>query len=319
MKATMHRLQRGLAPLIGVTIVLALVPVIGVPRLWLLYFFLFFVYLALANMWNLLAGYSGLISLCPAAFIGLAGYTMAILTWFGWPYYIGIILGSMVAALFAVIISVPAFRMKGIYFAIGTLVVPEILRYLFTIWAPVGKPVYGGGAGYIVKGVSAVSQAQVYWLALGVGLISVLVMRYVLRSKLGSGLAAIRDNDITAASAGVNVFNAKLYSFVISAFVTGLAGAIFYTFQGYIEPVSAFSVRWLIIIMLSTVIGGEGTEAGPIVGAIIVVFLYFLLARYAEISLIIQGIILIAIMLLAPQGIMGFIQKTRLYRSLVQT
>jgi branched-chain amino acid transport system permease protein len=315
----MPRLQRGLAPLIGVTIVLALVPVMGVPRLWLLYFFLFFVYLALANMWNLLAGYSGLISLCPAAFIGLAGYTMAILTWFGWPYYIGIILGSMVAALFAVIISVPVFRMKGIYFAIGTLVVPEILRYLFTIWAPVGKPVYGGGAGYIVKGVSAVSQAQVYWLALGVGVASVLVMRYVLRSKLGSGLAAIRDNDITAASAGVNVFNAKLYSFVISAFVTGLAGAIFYTFQGYIEPVSAFSVRWLIVIMLSTVIGGEGTEAGPIVGAIIVVFLYFLLARYAEISLIIQGIILIAIMLLAPQGIMGFIQKTRLYRSLVQT
>jgi branched-chain amino acid transport system permease protein len=319
MKATMPRLQRGLAPLIGVTIVLALVPVMGVPRLWLLYFFLFFVYLALANMWNLLAGYSGLISLCPAAFIGLAGYTMAILTWFGWPYYIGIILGSMVAALFAVIISVPVFRMKGIYFAIGTLVVPEILRYLFTLWAPVGKPVYGGGAGYIVKDVSAVSQAQIYWLALGVGLASVLVIRYVLRSKLGSGLAAIRDNDITAASAGVNVFSAKLYSFVISAFVTGLAGAIFYTFQGYIEPVSAFSVRWLIIIMLSTVIGGEGTEAGPIVGAIIVVFLYFLLARYAEISLIIQGIILIAIMLLAPQGIMGFIQKTRLYRSLVQT
>jgi branched-chain amino acid transport system permease protein len=244
---------------------------------------------------------------------------MAILTWFGWPYYIGIILGSIVAALFAVIISVPAFRMKGIYFAIGTLVVPEILRYLFTIWAPVGKPVYGGGAGYVVKGVSAVSQAQIYWLALGVGLVSVLVMRYVLRSKLGSGLAAIRDNDITAASAGVNVFNAKLYSFVISAFVTGLAGGIFYTFQGYIEPVSAFSVRWLIIIMLSAVIGGEGTEAGPIIGAIIVVFLYFLLARYAEISLIIQGIILIAIMLLAPQGIMGFIQKTRLYRSLVQT
>jgi branched-chain amino acid transport system permease protein len=319
MKATMPRLQRGLAPLIGVTIVLALVPVIGVPRLWLLYFFLFFIYLTLANMWNLLAGYSGLISLCPAAFIGLAGYTMAILTWLGWPYYIGIILGSVVAALFAVIISVPAFRMKGIYFAIGTLVVPEILRYLFTLWAPVGKPVYGGGAGYIVKGVSGVSQAQIYWLALSVGLASVLVMRYVLRSKLGSGLAAIRDNDITAASAGVNVFNAKLYSFVISAFVTGLAGAIFYTFQGYIETVSAFSVRWLIVIMLSAVIGGEGTEAGPIVGAIIVVFLYFLLARYAEISLIIQGIILIAIMLLAPQGIMGFIQKTRLYRSLVQT
>jgi branched-chain amino acid transport system permease protein len=318
MKRAISRLRGGLAPLMTAAVVLALFPVMGVPRLWLLYLFLFFIYLALANMWNLLAGYSGLISLCPAAFIGLAGYTMAILTWFGWPYYIGIILGSIVAALFAVLISIPVFRMRGIYFAIGTLVVPEILRYVFTLWAPVGKPVYGGGAGYMVKNVSEVSQAQIYWLALATTIASVLLMRYVLRSKLGSGLAAIRDNDITAASSGVNVFNLKLYSFVISAFVTGMAGAIFYTFQGYIEPVSAFSVRWLVIIMLATVIGGEGTEAGPVVGTIIVVFLYFLLARYAEISLIIQGIILVSIMLLAPQGIMGFIRKTRMYYSTVR-
>jgi branched-chain amino acid transport system permease protein len=314
----MSRLLKGLPPLIAVTLMLTLLPVVGVPRLWLLYFFLFFIYLALANMWNLLAGYSGLISLCPAAFIGLAGYTMAILTWFGWPYYIGILLGSVVAALFAVLISVPVFRMKGIYFAIGTLVVPEILRYVFTLWAPIGKPVYGGGAGYTVKGVSEIPQAQIYWLALAVAVASVFLMRYILRSKFGSGLAAIRDNDITAASAGVNVFNVKLYSFVIAAFVSGIAGAIFYTFQGYIEPVSAFSVRWLIIIMLATVIGGEGTEGGPIIGTIIVVFLYFLLARYAEVSLIIQGIILVAIMFFAPQGIVGFIRKTRMYPSLVR-
>jgi branched-chain amino acid transport system permease protein len=109
-----------------------------------------------------------------------------------------------------------------------------------------------------------------------------------------------------------------LSSFVITAFVTGIAGAIFYLYQGYIEPVSAFSVRWLVIIMLATVIGGEGTEEGPVVGTIIVVVLYFLLARYAGISLIIQGVILIGIMLLAPQGIMGFIRKTRAYRYLSQ-
>src|SRR4030043_241225 len=192
MKSAISRLRGGLPPFITVPVVLVLFPVIGVPRLWLLYLFLFFIYLALANMWNLLAAYSGLISLCPAAFIGLAGYTMAILTWFGWPYYIGIILGSIAAALFAVLISVPVFRMKGIYFAIGTLVVPEILRYVFTLWAPVGKPVYGGGAGYMVKNVSEVSQAEIYWLALAVGVASVLLMRYILRSKLGAGLAGTR-------------------------------------------------------------------------------------------------------------------------------
>jgi branched-chain amino acid transport system permease protein len=131
-------------------------------------------------------------------------------------------------------------------------------------------------------------------------------------------LAAIRDNDGTAATSGINVFSLKLYSFVIAAFIMGIAGTIFYIYQGFIEPTSAFSIRWLITLMLATVIGGEGTEEGPIVGTIIVVILYFLLARYAEISLIIQGIILIGIMLLAPEGIVGSIRKTRSYRSLLQ-
>lgn len=305
-------------PLAIVVVLLAILPFTGVPRVWFLYVFLFFTYLAMANMWNLLAGYSGLISLCPGAFVGLSGYTLAIVTWLGLPYYVGIILGTIVAGLFAVLISVPVFRMKGIYFAIGTLVVPEVLRFVFLLWRPVGGIIYGKGAGYTVKGVSEISQAQFYWFALAVGIVSIILMRYVLRSKLGLGLAAIRDNDGTAASSGVNVFNLKLSSFVISAAITGAAGGIFYMYQGYIEPVSAFNVRWLITIMLATVIGGEGTEEGPIIGTIIVVFLYFLLARYSEISLIIQGVILIGIMLLAPQGMVGILRKTRGYRFLMQ-
>jgi len=306
-------------PLIIIVIILAFFPVMGVPRVWLLYLFMFFVYLAMANMWNLLAGYSGLISLCPGAFVGLAGYTLAILTWLGWPYYVGMILGSIVAALFALLISFPVFRLKGIYFAIGTLVLPEVLRYVFIIWSPVGQPVYGGGAGYTVKGVADVSQAQMYWLALAIGIASIILMRYILRSKFGSGLAAIRDNDVTAASTGINIYKLKVFSFVISALVTGVAGTIFYVFQGYIEPGSAFSVRWLVIIMLATVIGGEGIEEGPIIGTVIVVILYFLLARYANISLIIQGVILVTIMLLAPQGIMGTLRKMRAYRALLKS
>jgi branched-chain amino acid transport system permease protein len=318
MKVTIPRLRGGLTPIIVVIVVLALFPVIGVPRVWLLYLFLFFIYLAMANMWNLLAGYSGLISLCPAAFIGLAGYTMTIMTWLGLPYYAGIIPGAIAAALFAGLISIPVFRMKGIYFAIGTLVVPEILRFVFLLWRPVGSVLYGRGAGYSVKGVTEVSMSEVYWMAVAIGFISIFLMRYILRSKLGTGLAAIRDNDSTAASSGINVFGLKLTSFIIAAFITGLAGAIFYVYQGYIEPMSAFGIRWLIVIMLATVIGGEGTEDGPILGTIIVVFLYFLLARYAEISLLIQGIILVGIMLLAPQGIMGSLRRTRSYRSLLQ-
>jgi branched-chain amino acid transport system permease protein len=309
MKVTIPKLRGRPTLLIGLTVVLALLPIIGAPRSWLLYLFLFFTYLAMANMWNLLAGYSGLISLCPAAFVGLAGYTMTVMTWFGLPYYAGIIPGGIAAALFAMLISIPVFRLRGIYFAIGTLVVPEILRFVFLLWKPVGGLLDGKGRGYTVLGVAEVPQRQVYWFALAIAITSIFLMRYILRSKLGSGLAAIRDNDSTAASCGINVFNLKLYSLVIAAFVTGIAGTIFYIYQGFIEPTSAFSVQWLITIMLGTIIGGGGTEEGPIVGTVIVVFLYFLLARYAEISLIIQGIILVGIMLLAPQGIVGSIRK----------
>jgi branched-chain amino acid transport system permease protein len=318
MKAGNKWLLGGLTPPLAVAVVLALLPVIGIPRVFILYLFLFFIYLTMANMWNLLAGYSGLVFLGPAAFIGLAGYTMTIMTWLDIPYYIGIIPGAIVAALFAMVISIPAFRMKGIYFAIGTLVVPEILRYVFLLWRPVGGPLDGLGRGYEVHGIIDVSRVQVYWYGLIIAVASIILMRYILRSKLGMGLAAIRDNDSTAASSGVNVFRLKLTSFIIAAFVTGLAGTIFYIYQGYIEPTSAFSVRWLVTLMLAAVIGGEGTEWGPTVGTIIVVLLHFLLARYAEISLVIQGVILVVIMLLAPQGIIGSIGKSRAYRSLLQ-
>ena len=318
MRVTIPRLRGGLTLLAAVTVVLAVLPIIGAPPGLLLFLFLFFIYLTIANMWNLLAGYSGLLSLCQPAFIGLAAYTLTILAWVGLPLYQGIIAGAIIAAVFAVLISVPAFRLRGIYFAIGTLIVPEALRIVFLLWRPVGGPVVGGGAGYAVKTATEVSPVQIYWLALIICMASLLVMQIILRSRLGLGLAAIRDNEITAASSGVDVFRLKLYSFVIGAVVTGIAGAIFYISQGYVEPVSTFSIRWTITLMLAAVIGGLSTEEGPIIGAVIVVILHFMLARYPGVNLIIQGVILVGIMLLAPQGIMGSIRKTRPYRSLLQ-
>jgi branched-chain amino acid transport system permease protein len=295
-------------------IILALLPVVGAPKSWLLYAFLFFIYLAMANMWNLLAGYSGLISLCQPAFLGLAGYTMTIGTWVGIPWWIGLIGGAFVAALFALVISTAVFRLSGVYFAIGTLVVPEALRMVFYLWRPVGGAMHGAGAGYMIKGIGDVSTSVIYWLALAVGIGSAYLIKRILRSKLGLGLAAIRDNEKAAASSGVDVFNLKLYIFIIAAAVTGLAGAVYYLYQGYIEPSATFNVRWTMTLLLATVIGGIRTEEGPIIGTIIVVFLYFLLARYAGYSLLIQGLILICIMLLSPQGIVGILRHSRFYR-----
>ncbi|HSF83233.1 MAG TPA: branched-chain amino acid ABC transporter permease [Anaerolineales bacterium] len=300
-----------LALLVIVTAILALLPVLDVPQTWILYLFYFYLFLAAANMWNLLAGFSGLLALCPAAFIGLGGYTMTILTWLGIPFYAGILAGAVVSALFAMLISLSVFRMKGIYFAIGTLVVPAILRLVFLRWRPVGSALQGGGAGYMVKGLSGLPGETIYWLGLATGLASVLIIRVILRSKFGFGLAAIRDNDISAASSGINVFRLKLYSFIIAAFVMGLAGVLFYAYQGYIEPNSAFDINWLMTVLLATVIGGIGIEGGPFVGTVLVVILHFQLARYAGISLLIQGIVLVLIMLAAPQGIMGLLRDLR--------
>jgi branched-chain amino acid transport system permease protein len=315
---TIHRLRGGLIPLAAVIVILAVLPIAGAPRSWLLYLLLFFIYLSMANMWNLLCGYSGLISLCQPAFIGLAGYTLVILAWYGLPIYLGMIIGPIIAAAFALLISIPVFRLRGIYFAIGTLVVPEALKYLFLLWRPIGGTIHGGGAGYVLKGATGFSTAEVYWLALGIVIVSGLCIRIILRSSLGLGLASIRDNDRTAASTGINVFKLKVYSFVIGALITGIAGTIFYIYQSYIEPTSAFSVRWTMILILATVIGGMSTEGGPILGTAIVVFLHFFLARYAGINLLIQGALLIIMMLLVPDGIVGLIRRLREYSFLPQ-
>ena len=302
----------------ALVIIPASLPLLGAPQNWLLYFFLFFIYLAMANMWNLLAGYSGMVSLCQPAFLGLAGYAMTIGTWVGIPWWIGIIGGAIIAALFALLISTAVFRLSGVYFAIGTLVVPEALRMIFYLWRPVGGAMHGAGAGYMIKGIGDVSTNVIYWLACIVGIGSIFLMRSVLQSKLGLGLAAIRDNERAAASAGIDVFRLKLYTFIIAGAVTGLAGAVYYLYQGYIEPSATFNVRWTMTLLLATVIGGIRTEEGPVIGAIIVVFLYFLLARYAGYSFLIQGIILIGIMLLSPQGIAGLLRKSRRYRALIK-
>ena len=109
-----------------------------------------------------------------------------------------------------------------------------------------------------------------------------------------------------------------MYAFVIGAIMTGLAGAVFYMYQPFVEPFSTFNVSWSMIILLTTVIGGLRTEGGPIIGAIVMVFLYFTLAKYGQYNLLIQGIILVVIMLLSPQGILGMLSKIPFYQSVAR-
>jgi branched-chain amino acid transport system permease protein len=239
---------------------------------------------------------------------------MAIGTWVGMPFQAGLIAGAAVAAIFALVISFPVFRMKGIYFAIGTLVLPEVLKQWFNYWQPVGTAYQGGGAGYSVIGLTGFSLGDRYWLALAIAAASIFIVYIILRARLGLGLTAIRDNENTAASSGVNIFRLKLVVFIIAAFIMGMAGAAYFIHNPKIQPAGGFSISWLLLPLMATVIGGEGTEEGPIMGAAIVTFLRFLLADYGAWSLFIQGIILVVVVVTMPQGIAGLLRKVGAYR-----
>jgi branched-chain amino acid transport system permease protein len=313
----MKTIKNKLSLIFGIlaAILLIVLPFLGAPREWILYLFLFFFYWGLSNMWNLLAGYCGLVSLCQPAFIGLGAYTVVYFTWNHMPFYLGILVGGVIAAIFAAIITVPTFRLKGIFFAIGTMMIPEVMKIVFLLWKPVNVSGYGGGAGYMIKGIGMLTNNHLYWMMLVIGIGSFILVRYILNSRIGLALAAIRDNDITAASSGINVNQLKLYIFIIGAFVTAIAGAVYYISKGFIQPETSFNMSWTVQIMIATVVGGLGTLEGPIVGTILVVVLQFVLARSQGISLLIQGIILIGILLIAPRGILGFFKAAGVRRS----
>jgi branched-chain amino acid transport system permease protein len=301
-----------------VAVLLAVMPLVAVvPQAWILYAFVYCIYLSMSCMWNLIAGYSGLISLCQPAFLGLAGYTLALGTWVNVPWWAGLIGGAIVAGIFAVLIAFAVFRLSGVYFAIGTLVVPEALRSVFILWRPVGGSMTGGGAGYMIKKISGISINEIYWMALAIAVVSIVIFRLILNSNLGLGLTAVRDNQRAASSCGINTFRLKLYPFVIGAVITGLTGAVYYIYQGFIEPTRTFNVSWTMAILLATVIGGMRTKGGAILGTMVYVFLYFVLARYGGYSLLIQGAILIAIILISPQGLLGILNRFSFYRSFV--
>src|SRR5512136_2243638 len=274
-------------------------------RYWVLVALLFSLNLALAQMWNLLAGYSGLISLGQQAFVGLGGYALAVFSmYYGFPIWLSILIGGFISVVFALLISAPIFRMRGVYFAIGTWTVAETLRILFSNWKYVGY-----GMGLFVKPAYALSFNTIYYSALGVGIASVALVYFLLRSKLGLGLMAMRDDETSSETMGVDIFRTKLTCFVLAAGVTGVVSGVLYLHNIFIQPFSAFGIDWTVRLVFITIIGGIGTIEGPIIGSFIYVLLQQWLSEYPSVSLLILGMIAIAVILVAPKGIMGTIQE----------
>lgn len=261
------------------------------------------IYMAMAQVWNLLSGFAGLTSLGHQAFFGIGGYVLALTAqkfkismW--WSFLIAIV----VCVVFALIISVPIFKMSGVYFTIGTWIVAEAICTLFLNWEFVNY-----GIGYTISAALKVPTWGLYLMSaiLGIGMTALLV--FLMRSRLGMSLRAIRDNTSAAEVRGIKIFPTKLIVFLISAAVMALCGIVMYINQIYITPSGAFSIDWTIAMVFIVIIGGSGTIEGPIVGAFVYVILNQILYNFPGYSNLIMGAIAVIVIILAPKGIMGYL------------
>ena len=262
-------------------------------------------YCAMGTMWKLISGHCGLSSLGQQSFIGLAGYTLAVMTaYYSLPYWTAIIVGAVLSGLLALGLSLVFFRMRGMYFAVATWITAEALKTIFTSWTFVKQ-----GAGMTVKLRPYPSTTEIFFLALSLAIAATLVVYFLLRSRTGLGLSAMGNDADAASSVGVNIFKSKLICFVLSGAITGIAGVIFYMNKGSIFPDGGFGIDWTVSIVFIVIIGGVGTAAGPIVGSIIYVLLYEFLSKYPGWSNVILGIIAIVVIVVMPDGIIGTLQK----------
>src|SRR5665647_244363 len=228
----------------------------------------FFTLLALAQMWNLLGGYPGLISGGQQAYLGLGAYGLWLIgDVIGLHPFVAVILAGVLAAAVALPVAPLIFRLRGGYFAIGTWVVAEVVRLVVSNIQATG----GGSGKTVISAARLPIDTRIngtYLLALFVAVGSILLVYFLLRSRLGLALTAIRDNQLAAQSSGVNVFRAKLYVYLISAFGCGV-GAVVAMNLLRIQPAAAFSINWTAYALFIVVIGGLGTIEGPIIGAVI--------------------------------------------------
>ncbi|MGB8818771.1 MAG: branched-chain amino acid ABC transporter permease [Rhizobiaceae bacterium] len=272
------------------------------------------IYLSLASLWNLLAGYTGLVSVGQQAYVGFGGYLLfTIALYLGWNPLIAIPIAGVAAALVSIPVAKLVFRLNGAYFAIGTWVVAEVFRLGFAQMSSLG-----GGSGSslpiaIMKGMAdskAMRESLIYWAALILGVGSVVFVYLLLRSRIGLALTAIRDNETASSSLGIAIPRIKMAVYVGVAAVTAMLGALIFIQKLRIAPDAAFSVSdWTVVVIFMVVIGGIGTIEGPIIGMILFFVLREFLADLGSYYLIILGALAIIIMMISPKGIWGLVQK----------
>jgi branched-chain amino acid transport system permease protein len=265
--------------------------------------------LVLAQMWNLLAGYAGLVSIGQQAFVGLGGYALIVLADdLGVNPFAAVPLAGLVATVFALATATLVFRFSGGYFAVGTWAVAEVYRLLVANTTALGR-----GTGRTLKAVFPLARETrelgTYALAVGLGGAAIVAVYLFLRSRRGLGLMAVRDSEPASRSLGVDVFRTKLVVYLMAAFGTGTAGALIYLNLLRISPDAAFSINWTAYTIFIVVIGGLGTLEGPIVGTVVFFLLREALSDYGSWYMILLGTLAIVAMIRFPQGLWGLIAE----------
>jgi len=271
-----------------------------------------FTFIALASLWNLLAGYAGLVSVGQQAFVGLGGYVLfALAMLLDVNPILAIFVAGPIGALVAVPVALLIFRLRGAYFAIGTWVVAEVFRLLASQVSALG-----GGSGVSLPASVVLAMApsrqmrefEMYWLALFLTVATLAAIFVLLRSRHGLALTAIRDNELAAQSTGIGVWGIKFAVYVLTGFGTAMVGAFIFLQKLRISPDTAFSVNdWTAFVIFITVIGGIGRIEGPIIGTIIFFALRQTFAGLGSLYLLMMGAVAIVVMLWAPKGLWGMV------------
>ncbi len=265
-----------------------------------------FIVLTLASMWNLLAGYAGLVSVGQQAFVGLGAYFVLILAIHGSSPFAALPVAAVGCGVAALPLWWLVSRLRTGYFAIATWVLAATVMLIIEKFSSIG-----GGTGMPLPGFAGMNPtlltAYTYWAGLAVTVVALAGIYLLLRSRLGLVLTAIRDDEVAARSSGARVGLARLLVFVVAGAGCGAAGAVLAISQLQVQPSAVFSVQWTAEMAFATIIGGLGTIEGPIIGTIVYMVLQQTLASYNAWYLIILGLVAIAVALFARRGLWGLL------------
>lgn len=262
-------------------------------------------FVSLASSWNILGGFSGQTNLGHAAFFGAGALATRSLWFAGWHILPSLLVGGLLAVALALLVGIPAFRLRGVYFAIGTLALSQILYISVGNTLPMISSLPA-------QDLAVYELAPRYWLLLAVALVTIGAAQVLVNSRVGLGIMAIREEEDAAESLGISALKHKLLALGLSAFFAGLAGGGFAFYHVGYYPQLTFGPEWTFDAMMMAYIGGVGTIAGPVIGAVFFVILRELLAlRLAEFHIIVFGLLFILVVLFLPDGIAGLWEKAR--------